>query len=145
MVKLNKNKSASRRRNRKAYFTAPIHVRRVLMSSHLGKELRVKYNVRSMPIRRDDEVRVMSGAHKGREGKVVTCYRKKMVCPGSACAHTNAPLPTHFRAPSKAPIPKGIHTRCLVCIRKRNRILLLWCFSTMHCNALSFQLLPCEY
>eukprot|EP00906_Rhabdomonas_costata_P038324 RCo054084 len=78
MVKLNKNKTASRRKNRKAYFTAPSHVRRVLMSSHLGKELRVKYNVRSMPIRRDDEVRVMSGAHKGREGKVVTCYRKKM-------------------------------------------------------------------
>eukprot|EP00996_Jenningsia_fusiforme_P003409 NODE_4207_length_845_cov_209.023869_g3881_i0.p2 GENE.NODE_4207_length_845_cov_209.023869_g3881_i0~~NODE_4207_length_845_cov_209.023869_g3881_i0.p2 ORF type:complete len:145 (-),score=36.74 NODE_4207_length_845_cov_209.023869_g3881_i0:324-758(-) len=70
-------KSGDRRANRKAYFVAPSHVRRILMSSHLSKELRSRYAVRSMPIRRDDEVRVMRGSHKGREGKVITCYRKK--------------------------------------------------------------------
>lgn len=30
-----------------------------------------------MPIRKDDEVLIFRGEHKGREGKVVTVYRKK--------------------------------------------------------------------
>jgi large subunit ribosomal protein L26e len=34
------------------------HVRRKIMSSPLSKDLRQKYNVRSMPIRKDDEVQV---------------------------------------------------------------------------------------
>lgn len=47
------------------------------MSAPLSKELRDKYNVRSMPIRKDDEVRVVRGFYKGREGKVTCVYRKK--------------------------------------------------------------------
>jgi large subunit ribosomal protein L26e len=35
--------------------------------------------VRSIPIRKDDEVSVVRGTFKGREGKVVTVYRKKWV------------------------------------------------------------------
>ena len=35
--------------------------------------------VRCVPIRKDDEVRVVRGTYKGREGKVVTVYRKKWV------------------------------------------------------------------
>ncbi|CAO3600538.1 unnamed protein product [Absidia cylindrospora] len=49
------------------------------MSSALSKELREKHSVRSMPIRRDDEVTVVRGTYKGREGKVVQVYRKKWV------------------------------------------------------------------
>jgi len=45
----------------------------------LNKELREKYNARSIPIRRDDEVQVVRGTYKGREGKVVQVYRKKWV------------------------------------------------------------------
>eukprot|EP00069_Balaena_mysticetus_P018911 bmy_02211T0 len=41
------------------------------MSSPLSKELRQKYNVRSMPIRKDDEVQVVRGHYKGQQiGKV---------------------------------------------------------------------------
>jgi len=48
------------------------------MSATLSKDLRQKYNVRSMPIRKDDEVQVMRGHHKGQQvGKVVQVYRKK--------------------------------------------------------------------
>ncbi|XP_058296132.1 ribosomal protein uL24-like isoform X1 [Hylobates moloch] len=43
-------------KNRKRHFSAPSHVRRKIMSSPLSKELRQKYNARSMPIRKDDEV-----------------------------------------------------------------------------------------
>lgn len=57
-MKLNKSVTASRSKNRKRHFTAPSHIRRKLMSSPLSKELRQKYNVRSMPIRKDDEVQV---------------------------------------------------------------------------------------
>lgn len=57
-MKLNKFVSSSRRKSRKRHFTAPSHIRRRLMSAPLSKELRQKYNVKSMPIRKDDEVQV---------------------------------------------------------------------------------------
>ena len=50
--------SSSRRKNRKKHFNAPSHIRRRIMSSPLSKELRQKYGVRSIPIRKDDEVQV---------------------------------------------------------------------------------------
>merc|ERR1719357_1884112 len=69
--------SSSRRKARKAYFTAPSHKRRIMMSSMLSKDLRAKYSVRSMPIRRDDEVMIVRGQYHDREGKVTQVYRKK--------------------------------------------------------------------
>ena len=32
-----------------------------------------------MPIRKDDEVRIMRGSHAGKEGKVTCCHRSKYV------------------------------------------------------------------
>merc|ERR1711973_632038 len=79
-MKFNKAKTSSRRKNRKAYFNAPSHIRRVFMSAPLSKELKAKYNVRSMPIRKDDEVQIVRGHFKGQQvGKVVQVYRKKFV------------------------------------------------------------------
>merc|ERR1712142_677897 len=72
--------TASSKKNRKRYFNAPSHIRRKLMSAPLSKELRQKYNVRSIPIRKDDEVQVTRGHYKGQQvGKVVQVYRKKFV------------------------------------------------------------------
>merc|ERR1711900_62029 len=53
--------------------------RRKIMSAPLSKELRTKYNVRSVPIRKDDEVQIVRGHYHDREGKVTTVYRKKWV------------------------------------------------------------------
>merc|ERR1711934_1155463 len=78
-MKFSQNVSASRRKSRKAHFSAPSSVRRKIMSSHLNKELSQKYHVKSMPIRKDDEVIVVRGSNRGREGKVTTVYRKKYV------------------------------------------------------------------
>ncbi|KPJ16095.1 60S ribosomal protein L26 [Papilio machaon] len=107
-MKYNKQVTSSRRKNRKRHFSAPSHIRRVLMSSPLSKELRQKFNVKSMPIRKDDEVQtagvaalarqargflvcvqasasppcalVVRGHYKGQQvGKVVQVYRKKFV------------------------------------------------------------------
>ncbi|KAB0362967.1 hypothetical protein FD754_007123 [Muntiacus muntjak] len=44
-------------KNRKRHFNAPSHIRRKIMSCPLSKELRQKYSVRPMPIRKDDELR----------------------------------------------------------------------------------------
>ena len=71
--------SSSRRKNRKAHFSAHSEERRILMSANLSKELQARHGVRSMPIRKDDEVLVVRGTYKSREGKVTTCFRKKMV------------------------------------------------------------------
>merc|ERR1712179_728632 len=77
-MKLNKHVSSDRSKSRKRHFTAPSHIRRRLMSAPLSKELRTKYGVRPMPIRKDDEVQVVRGHYKGQQvGKVVSCYRKK--------------------------------------------------------------------
>ncbi|KAJ1509496.1 60S ribosomal protein L26 [Coelomomyces lativittatus] len=78
-MKRSKHVTSSRRKNRKAHFTAPSGVRRILMSAPLSKELRQKYKTRSMPIRKDDEVRVVRGSFQGREGKVLKSYRKKYI------------------------------------------------------------------
>merc|ERR1712196_264541 len=78
-MKFSPNVSASRRRSRKAHFTAPSSVRRKIMSAHLNKELSQKYHVKSMPIRKDDEAIVVRGINRGREGKVIQVYRKKYV------------------------------------------------------------------
>mmetsp|Transcript_53372 Transcript_53372/g.73976 ORF Transcript_53372/g.73976 Transcript_53372/m.73976 type:complete len:142 (+) Transcript_53372:126-551(+) len=72
-------RSGDRRKQRKAYFCAPSHVRRILMSTRLSRDQRAKYNVRALPIRKDDEVKVKRGIFKGREGKIICVYRKKMV------------------------------------------------------------------
>merc|ERR1711896_82717 len=71
--------ASSRRKSRKAHFSAPSSVRRKIMSAHLNKELTHKHHVKSMPIRKDDEVIVVRGSHRGREGKVIQVYRKKYV------------------------------------------------------------------
>merc|ERR1712070_825449 len=79
VMKFSANVSSSRRKSRKAHFTAPSSVRRKIMSAHLNKDLSSKYHVKSMPIRKDDEVIVVRGSHRGREGKVIQVYRKKHV------------------------------------------------------------------
>eukprot|EP01113_Clastostelium_recurvatum_P002396 TRINITY_DN109_c0_g2_i1.p2 TRINITY_DN109_c0_g2~~TRINITY_DN109_c0_g2_i1.p2 ORF type:complete len:162 (-),score=45.61 TRINITY_DN109_c0_g2_i1:79-522(-) len=71
--------TCSRRTNRRNHFTAPSHERRKIMSAPLHNDLRAKHHCRSMPVRKDDEVQVVRGVHKGREGKVVACYRLKYV------------------------------------------------------------------
>ncbi|KAI1007137.1 hypothetical protein K3495_g1083 [Podosphaera aphanis] len=79
MTKINSSLSSSRRKSRKAHFNAPSSVRRTIMSAPLSKELREKYNVRSIPIRKDDEVLVVRGSNKGREGKITSVYRLKYI------------------------------------------------------------------
>ncbi|KAI9748949.1 MAG: 60S ribosomal protein L26A [Lichina confinis] len=106
MVKLNKAIHSSRRKSRKAHFDAPSSVRRVIMSAPLSKELREKYNARSIPVRKDDEVQVIRGSNKGREGKIISVYRLKYV--------VHIERLTREKANGQS-VPIGIHpSKCVV-------------------------------
>ena len=107
-MKYNCKVSSSRRVNRRAYFNAPSHVRRILMSAPLSKELRDKHHVRRLPIHKDDEVIVVRGSHRGKEGKVTAVYRKKYVI------HLDK---VTIERPNGTPVPVGIHPS-KVCITK---------------------------
>ncbi len=76
-MKTHKEVSSCRRKNRLAYYNAPSHIRYKLMSAGLSKELRQKHGIRSLPVRRDDEVMIVRGYYKDTKGKVTQVYRKK--------------------------------------------------------------------
>ena len=76
-MKTHQSVSSQRRKSRKAYFTAPSSVRRAMMSCHLNKDLKDKYSVRAVPVRKGDSVKILRGTYKGREGKVNTVYRRR--------------------------------------------------------------------
>ncbi|OAK98745.1 ribosomal protein L24 [Phaeosphaeriaceae sp. SRC1lsM3a] len=108
MAKVQSMVASSRRKSRKAHFSAPSSARRVIMSAPLSKELREKHGVRSIPVRKDDEIMVVRGSNKGREGKITSVYRLKY------CIHVNGivreksngqsvPIPL---APSKVVVTK---------------------------------------
>merc|ERR1712137_487983 len=85
---------------RKRFFQAPSHVRRILMSSRVSKELKQKYKIRTIPLQREDEVQINSGSFKGREGKVVGCIRRKYVIHVDRITRdktngTSVPVPIH--------------------------------------------------
>ena len=71
--------ASKRRAQRKLQLGAPSSVKRKLMSSHLNKSLREQYKIRSLPIKRGDEVKILKGKGKGKTGKVVQVYRKRNV------------------------------------------------------------------
>merc|ERR1712167_208710 len=79
-MKTHTSVSSQRRKSRKAHFTAPSSVRRKKMSCHLSKDLRTKYDCRSVPVRKGDTVLIKCGSVdegvKGKVGKVLTVYRR---------------------------------------------------------------------
>ena len=76
-MKTHKDVTSSRRKNRRAHFQSPSHLRRRLMSAALSKTLKATYKVNAMPVRRDDEVEIIRGQNKGEKGKVTAVYRRK--------------------------------------------------------------------
>ncbi|MEB3756508.1 MAG: 50S ribosomal protein L24 [Desulfurococcales archaeon] len=64
-------KSRQPRKQRKALYNAPLHLRQKQMTAILSKELREKLGVRNLPVHKGDRVRVLRGEFKGVEGNVV--------------------------------------------------------------------------
>merc|ERR1711934_120705 len=80
-MKTHTSVSSQRRKSRKAHFTALSSIRRRMMSCILSKELRTKYDCRSVPVRKGDTVHIKRGSVeegvRGKAGKVLTVYRKR--------------------------------------------------------------------
>jgi large subunit ribosomal protein L24 len=64
------------RKQRKYIANAPLHIKRKLMSVNLSKELRKKYQKRSIPLRKKDTVKIMRGKFRGKKGKVMKVILK---------------------------------------------------------------------
>ncbi|MGQ9587672.1 MAG: 50S ribosomal protein L24 [Thermoplasmata archaeon] len=66
--------STKARKQRKARFEAPLHRKKRMISAHLDSALMSEYNVRSLPVRKGDTVRIIRGAKDFRasEAKVAS-------------------------------------------------------------------------
>ncbi|MFQ5974944.1 MAG: 50S ribosomal protein L24 [Candidatus Hydrothermarchaeales archaeon] len=71
-------KSKQPRKQRKARYNAPLHKRQKMVSATLSDKLRVKYDKRSMPVRKGDTIEVMRGDFSGHKGKVEKVDLKRM-------------------------------------------------------------------
>lgn len=58
------------RKQRKARYTAPLHIRQKFMGARLSEALSKQYGTRSAAVITGDTVKVMRGDFKGTEGKV---------------------------------------------------------------------------
>lgn len=65
------------RKQRKYAHNAPLHIKKRFISSHLAKELRTKYNKRSIGLKKGDKVKIMRGNYKGKTGKIEKIDIKK--------------------------------------------------------------------
>ena len=63
-------KSKKTRKQRKYLENAPLHIKQKFMGCHLIKELRKKYNKRSLSARKGDKVKILRGQFKGQIGKI---------------------------------------------------------------------------
>ncbi|MFC2162451.1 50S ribosomal protein L24 [Candidatus Altiarchaeota archaeon] len=74
---MKKPESSKPRKQRKWLHNAPLHERRLMMSSALSQELKEKYHRQSIPIRKGDTVTVMRGQFKGVTGVITRIDRGK--------------------------------------------------------------------
>lgn len=63
-------------KQRKRVYQAPNHIRHKLMAAPLSPGLKASHDVKSLPVRKGDTVRIMRGDHKGFEGKITRVDRK---------------------------------------------------------------------
>lgn len=70
--------SKKARKQRKAFYNAPLHIRRKNVSSHLSKELSKEYGLRALQVRKGDTVRIMRGDEDilGMEGRVAAVFTR---------------------------------------------------------------------
>ncbi len=69
-------KSIKARKQRKAFFNAPLHQKRKQISSHLEENLLLKYDRRGLPVVKGDTVKVMRGMYRNHENKVTLVHVK---------------------------------------------------------------------
>lgn len=63
-------KSKQVRKQRKYRYNAPLHIKQKMLHVHLSKPLREKYGLRNLQVKKGDQVKVLRGQHKKKQGKV---------------------------------------------------------------------------
>ncbi len=64
------NSSKRPSKQRKYRYNAPLHVQHTFLGTHLSPELRKKYGLRSITIRKGDKVKILRGEYRNKTGKV---------------------------------------------------------------------------
>lgn len=77
MIDNGEKMSKQPRKQRKALYNAPIHVRRNIMSVKLSKDLKEDFGRRSLAIKTGDTVQIMRGEFKRHEGKIESIDSKR--------------------------------------------------------------------
>ncbi|MFT4305180.1 MAG: 50S ribosomal protein L24 [Candidatus Woesearchaeota archaeon] len=70
MIKKLKKGSKKPSKQRKSLYTISLHTKGKLMNVHLSQELRKKYSIRSLRVKKGDKVKIVTGQHKGKSGRV---------------------------------------------------------------------------
>lgn len=65
------------RKQRKYRYNAPLHLKQKFLSAHLSVDLRKKYGLRSLQLRKGDKIKIMKGQFAKRECKVERVNLKK--------------------------------------------------------------------
>ena len=69
--------SSQPRKQRKYRHNAPLNLRHKMISAHLSKELRQKYQTRNTQLRKGDTVKIVRGQYKKKTGKISQILIKK--------------------------------------------------------------------
>ncbi|MBT4651323.1 50S ribosomal protein L24 [Candidatus Woesearchaeota archaeon] len=64
------NASKQPRKQRKYRYNAPLHTKQKFLQVHLSPELRKKYSLRNILVKKGDKIKVLRGQFKKQEGKV---------------------------------------------------------------------------
>lgn len=84
----NWNSSVKPNKQRKFRFKAPLHIKGKFLNAHLSKDLKGKYNTRSIRLRVGDKVRILRGQFRRQEGKVEEVNVRKSIVFISKVEHT---------------------------------------------------------
>jgi large subunit ribosomal protein L24 len=63
--------STQPRKQRKYTANAPLHIKKKMLSTNLSKELRKKFKIRNIEVRKGDTVKIMRGKFKKKTGKII--------------------------------------------------------------------------
>lgn len=64
------------RKQRKRVYRSSLHIKQKMLGAHLSKEIRAQLKIRTLPVRKGDEVKVVRGKFKGTIGKVTKVMLK---------------------------------------------------------------------
>lgn len=65
------------RKQRKYQLNAPLNIKHRFLSAMLSKQLKEKYPMRNIPVRKGDIVKVLRGQFKKKSGKITKIFLKK--------------------------------------------------------------------